>query len=533
MRNPFTWIGEMVWGTTSAWGATVVNGLRNGVRGFDMAFWGTRPVLDKTVVTYELARQLYRNDGADTLFGGGFCRAIIDLNTAFIGIPMAASGDDDTDTFLNACFSQYWTAVIQQMLRSAMRDSKTFVRVDQPRLTNPLVSEDERMHMRISTLEPERVKLIYAVDDADFVEKGYVTHFLEFEDDVNTDVTDPRQAPKIREHEIVEVITPLTYRFFDKTDQRWIDSWGRSNPWGFVPIAEVWNEYDSALSGGQSEFEPVLPFIKAFHEVLKQGLDAHAYHSMPKLKLKVKQIVTFLANNFPETLDENLKVKPQTKIRWKGREALLFEADEDAEFLEVTSILGDTKTLLEFLIDCISIASQTPEWAFMRVESGTSQGAMNAQTLPFERKIDRKRIGFTPNVQRIAKMALKMAGRTPETVTLKWPDIRPETMVNVAQAFQQLMAGIDVARNAKLMSDATAVSIIGQFFPELKSPESEIAAAEDNFLPDLELAQAQQDLAEKSQQDQAAAAKLAARRPPAGSATGNGGTGRTTTAASK
>jgi hypothetical protein len=64
------------------------------------------------------------------------------------------------------------------------------------------------------------------------------------------------------------------------------------------------------------------------------------------------------------------------------------------EFLEAQSVLGDTKTLLEFLIDCICIASQTPEWAFMRVDSGSANSDRNAQTVPFVKKIERKRRNF-------------------------------------------------------------------------------------------------------------------------------------------
>lgn len=527
--KPLRWLAEMIW-------SPALNTLRSGWRGVETTFWGSRPALDKTTVTFEAARQLYRNDSADTVLGGGFCRPIVDLAVSFMQLPVASHDDEQLVNYLNDCFHVYWPAQLQEVFRNALRDSKTFVRMDQPRTTNPLVSEDERMHMKIRTLEPERCKLLYAPDDPCWVARAYINHWVEMEDEVNQDVTDPRQKPKIKEHEIIEIIDPEGYRYYDKTENVWLDSWATGNPYGFVPVLEVWNEYDSSLSGGQSEYEGPLPFIRAFHEVLLQGLQAHRYHSTPKVKIRVKNIVTFLRNNFPEVLDNNGVVKAQSTLNWKGREAIIFEADEDADFLEARSVLGDTKTLLEFLIDCISIASETPEWAFMRVEEGTSQGAMNAQTLPFERKIQRKRIMFTPYIQQLAKMALVMSNREPETIQVIWPQIRPETLIQVAQAFQQLLMGIDVARNAKLMSDDTAMKIISRFVPEMKSPGQERQDAEENYLPELELQQQQMKQQEETAKRDHEVAKIAARNPPAQpdrNGSGPPAGGRTTTASNR
>jgi hypothetical protein len=95
-------------------------------------------------------------------------------------------------------------------------------------------------------------------------------------------------------HEIWEVISPDSYRYYDKTEQHWITDWERNNSDGFIPIVEIFNEYDSTLSGGQSDLESVHPFITAFHEVLRQSLQAHRYHSIPKLKFKVRDITSFL-----------------------------------------------------------------------------------------------------------------------------------------------------------------------------------------------------------------------------------------------
>src|SRR6185312_8714213 len=118
---------------------------------------------------------------------------------------------------------------------------------------------------------------------------------------------------------------------------------------------EVHNEWDSALQDGQSEFESVLPFLQAFHDLMVQGLRAHTYHSTPKVKFKLRDVTQFIKNNFPNVIDENGQVTAGGEVNWKGREILFFNEEEDGEFLEARSVLGDTKTLAEFLIDCICI----------------------------------------------------------------------------------------------------------------------------------------------------------------------------------
>jgi hypothetical protein len=85
------------------------------------------------------------------------------------------------------------------------------------------------------------------------------------------------------------------------------------------------------------------------------------------------------------------------------------QPEEDIDFIEATSVLGDSKTLLEFLIECICIAAEVPKWAVMKVETSNDK---NAEARPFEKKIERKRRNFAPFVQMMCKMALVATGRT-------------------------------------------------------------------------------------------------------------------------
>jgi len=439
---------------------------------FGMRFW-PQPVAasDLPTVNYHLTRSLYRSDG-DIKFGSGFCKPIVDLQVGFIGIPTASTDSETQDEFLNECLHTYWAEVLQQVFRDALRDSKTVVRVRRPDIDDPLMTVAEAEHCQLEVIPPERVQIERSAMNSNVVNRAIIQHrvlFVENEGNIKTG-----EDPRVKEHDVIEFIERDKYRYYDKTDEKWLTSWQRSNPEGFVPVEEIYNEWDAALQDGQSEFESVLPFIRAFHDLMCQGLQAHKYHSTPKVKLKLKEVLPFIKNNFPEAVDPSTgAILPSASVDWKGREILFFTSDEDAEFLEASSILGDTKTLAEFLIDCICIASETPEWAFMRVDSGSANSDRNAQTVPFVKKIDRKRINFTKSVQNLLKMALVIQGRTPVRARLSWDLIRADDEVVYWQAFQQLVMGLETAKQSGEITDETYMKMLQKFLPTMKPTSQE------------------------------------------------------------
>jgi hypothetical protein len=469
----------------STWGSS----LRSTWRIVSGQFFPVQPAFDKTVLNYDACRQLYRNDGSDTHLGAGFCKPIIDTSVSFMGIPSASSDDEEVDAQLNENLQKHWKPKLQEIFRNAMRDSKTVVRVWQPLLDDPLATDAERQACKLNIYEPERVTITYDPRNPDVISQALIITKVEWPDEIQPTADPSRSSrPQVKEHEIWEVITPNEYRYYDKTDNKWLISWQRTNTYGFVPLIEVFNEYDSALSGGQSDLEGSYPFVRAFHETLLQALKAHKYHSIPKLKFQVEDIVGFLRNNFPDTISEDGQPIPGASIKWQGREVLVMGPQDDLGFIEMKSVLGDSKLMLEFLIDCISIASETPEWAFMRVESGTSPGAMNAQSIPFEKKIERKRVMFQEPVQMICKMCLAINGGVPERPEIVWDEIRVESVVAMSQALQQYVMSLEVILQRKLISDNTARESLKMFriFSKMKSPSQEQKDAQGNF--DLEKA---------------------------------------------
>lgn len=445
----------------------------NGIRGFwggrlGLRFWPTaHPSGEGTEVNYDVCRQLYRNEGEMAL-GAAFAKPIVDLQVGFMGLPNVQTENETETQYLNECLNDHWADEIQQMIRDAIRDSKCIVRLQKPDIFDPLMTIDESEHFALEILPPERVDIERNARNKRIIERAVIHHRMVM---VKND-GDPAagREPIVEEHDVLEIIDREQYRFYDQTESAWLDSMGATNTWGFVPLLEVYNEWDSALQGGQSDLETVIPFIRAFHDVMTQGLQAHSYHSTPKVVMTLKDVAPFIKNNFPDVVDPTTgEIKQQGEISWRGREILFVQSEEKIEFLEAESILGDTKTLLEFLIDCICIASQTPEWAFMRVDSGSANSDRNAQTVPFVKKVDRKRVNYNKPIQELCKMALVARDLIPVRPAISWKMVRTDDLMIYMQAFQQMLMGLEVARASGEISDDTYQNTIRPFLPFMKA----------------------------------------------------------------
>lgn len=465
---------------SSAWG-----GLRSRFKAIGNLFWGKQPAYDGTILNFDLARQFYRNDGPDSALGAAFAKPIVDLQVEFMGLPHASTEDDAMDDRLNECFEVHWADEIQQMFRNAIRDSRTIVRIYQPSLDDPLMTMDEREHCRLEIIDPERVTIQRPLNNKQIIERAVIYHRWLMVDDQGK--PEDGILAKTSEHEVLEIITPEETRFWDKTDNKPLSALNSENRFGFVPLLEVENEFDSSLGGGQSDLESVVPLIRALHDVMAQGLQAHKYHSIPKVKFKVKDIEPFIKNNFPSALDGTGQLVPGAQISWRGKEVLFLADDEDADFLEAQSVLGDTKSLIEILFDFICIASQTPEWAFMRVDSGSANSDRNAQTVPFVKKIARKRRNFTRPIQDLCKMYMAVNNFSITRPRLSWEPVRADDQMVLMQALQQLIMGLEVAKQSGVISDRTYQEMIRMFIPMMKNPEQESKDAEGNTFPALPL----------------------------------------------
>jgi hypothetical protein len=275
---------------------------------FSEAFRPT-PTLYKSNIDLDLARSLYRNDNPNYTLGAGFVRPIIDLPVEYIGLPLVTSNDSDMTVWLNDCIHNFWGAQILEVYRDAMRDAKTVFRFRQPMIDNPLFTEEDRMHGRIEVVPPETVELEWNPADADMLDRAVIHHDIDFDERTLEEVTEG-VAPRYTTHHILEIITPDRYRFFDASDNVYLTSWETANSSGFVPVWPAFNEYAADLGGGQSDIEPVLPFIQAFHEVLLQTLAAAQVPLDTEGEVQHQEVANFLKNNFPEVLGPRMASSP-------------------------------------------------------------------------------------------------------------------------------------------------------------------------------------------------------------------------------
>lgn len=461
-----------------------VRDLSHGLRTFRKTFWPTTPLYAGTAISYELARSLYRNDNRKSNLGAGFCRRIINANVDFMELPYSATGDEIIDEFLNKGISVYWRAEIEQTFRDATRDAETVLRVRRHDPENPLVSPEEWEICYLEVVSPERAAIYYQQQgDKSEIEVAYVRHEVDVIESRARGNGASLSQPRVRQHVIIEEITPETFRYWDETEGKWLDELQQPNSWGFVPLVEVCNEYDTALQGGQSDFESPLPFILAFHDVLAQSLVAHKAHSIPKAKFKVNDVNTFLASNWPDSFEKDENNQPilgtfDGQISWKGTEVLFLQTEEDVDFLQAESALGDSKTLLDFLLHCIAISSETPRSIMM------DQTAQDAdEMIPFSKKINRKRGYFAPAIQMVCKMVLAINHMEPTRVPLHWDEITPEIALKKSQALQQDVISLEVAASRQIASDRTVRETLRRSLPAMKSSAQEATDAKKNVQP--------------------------------------------------
>jgi len=455
--------------------------LRTAVGTFRRTFHPTTPGLGVTKVNYSNTRKLYRNDDPRTNLGSGMVRRIVNSRMDFIDLPHPATGDEVIDEFLENCIHTYWPNKLLEMIRDATRDADTVVRIRRHDMGNKLVTPEEWEACYLEIVPPERCSIIYKqTGDKRQIEAAYIRHEIEEIVEETNQNGRALQLPQVRRKVIIEELTPSEFRYFDQTEGIWRNDLKEDNSWGFVPLYEVNNEYDASLDGGQSDLEAPLPFIMALHDVIAQSLVAHKAHSIPKAKFKVNNMTSFLVNNFPDAFenDENGNPDPMKftgQVNWKGTEIMFFEGDEDADFLEAQSVLGDSATLADFLIGCIAIASETPRSILMASAPDTE-----SEMIPFTKMINRKRKFFTEAIQEICKMVQVINLMPPTRVSMEWEELTPEEALIRAQAFQQEVMAGEVLATRQVISDRTLRAHLRKNVPHMKPDSQEKEDAKSN-----------------------------------------------------
>lgn len=354
--------------------------------------------LDSSRVDYTLARGLYENSLDDYKLGGWAAKPVINTTVGFMGVPTFRSEDPEAQAVLDDFFGNC-VSLQQQTHRDALRDGDCWVWVTREKITDVnLYPERQGFRLVYNIIPPEMV--------TEIIREPFTGKPIEYVLTSKHEWTDERGTKK--QGTVTQRIS-ATYRkvTVEGDVPPGVEPGEHVNPWGFIPIVQFSNEKDASTANGRSDLEPIEPFMKAYHDVFMQAIQGNKLHSTPKLKIRVRNVASFLKNNFG--VDDPVRFAQQGgEISLDGQEIVFLEGEgDDAEFLEVQSATGSAQPLLKLLFMCIVDVSETPEFAF-GVHTPSSNASVKEQMPVLVRRVARKREHFTESWQMLARIVLTM-----------------------------------------------------------------------------------------------------------------------------
>jgi len=411
--------------------------------------------LSSNRVDYQLARELYYNQNDNYKLGGGFSKPIINAAVGFIGVPkFRVETDEMAETTLER-FVKDNISKMQQTHRDAIRDGKCYVRLTRDELVD-------------NNLYPERNAIIryhiIPVENVTEIKKHPLTgHPIEYVIETQHDRADGHGqvtvVQKIRADTIeIECDGPAPEGLTVGT---------KTNTWGFIPIVEFANETEAYENEPKSDLEGVEPFIKVYHDVFLHAIQGSKLHSTPRLKLKLKDVAGFLANNFG--VDDPRKfIESGGEIDLENRDLLIFtHEEEDAEFVEVESAIGSAEPLLHLLFYCIVEHSETPEFCF-GAHLPANYASVKEQMPVLVRRVKRKREFFDEPWRLLGRLVLTMTSMaeaqafSTHNTELDWDEVDPRDEAEVAQELRNTIIGLTMAVEKRILSRESAINYLGR-----------------------------------------------------------------------
>lgn len=453
------------WGRITGEMSKLRNGL-SGLFGLVTGSIGGVYKLDSTRVDYKKARELYDNTAEEYKLGAGFAKKIVNATVGFMGLPEVKSTDEEAQVRLKEFFKQNQSKVQRTQL-NAIKEADCFVWLTREDNPSPLYPE-ERKRLVYNIIPPEQVQKINR-DPLTGEAVEYIlasTHTWVDESGANRKATIKQRISA--ERRLIEV---------EGDHPPGIEAGETPNPWGFIPIVHFRNEGDEMAEFGKSDLESVEPFLKAYHDVFLHAIQGSKMHSIPRLKLKLKDIRAFLKNNLGIN-DPDKFAREGGKINLNGHEILFISPDEDASFIEAKSATGDATALLEFIFYCIISASETPEFVF-GVHTPSSLASTKEQMPVFIQKIERKRQMFADSWKLLCRMVLSMISQS-ENVSfatfeteLLWENIDPRDSKDAAEELKFIVEALDTAVSGQLMSMEAAVEYLKYWIDTIRDYESD------------------------------------------------------------
>lgn len=422
--------------------------------------------LDSSRVDYKMARELYYNTHDDYKLGAGFAKAIINSTVSFMGVPSFKSTDKNAQEALDAFFESN-ISNMQKTERNAIRDGDCFVWITREEEEDKTLYPEQPVRLVYNFIPPEQVHDIIRHPLTGAIQEYVLVSSHEWTDE-RGNKKKATITQRIRKGErVIEI---------DGDTPPDVDPGIQQTPWDFIPIVHFKNEGDEGLFG-QSDIEPIEPFLKAYHDVMLHAMKGSKMHSTPRLKLKLKDVAAFLRNNFGVT-DPAKFAKEGGTIDLDGHELLLFGDGEDAEFIEARSSTGDAKELLKFIFYCIVDTSETPEFVF-GVHTPSSLSSVKEQMPILIRSIERKREHFADSWKRLARIVLAMTAQS-ENVSfetyateLQWVNIDPRTSKEISEELLNVVNALVNALNNNLISEEAAINYLAKLIDTMNEYEPE------------------------------------------------------------
>ena len=427
-------------------------------------------------VDYKRARDLYYNRDERYKLGAGFAKPIINTLAGFMGTPNFICEDESAQEELDL-FIKNLKSKMQRTHQKNLIDGEVFIRLINKKSNSKLYPENSRGTMLDYILIPPELIPTGGIE-YDPITGEYSAITLLSRNKWIDEKSNKQEYIFRQKLTASKIITMI-----EGNAPKGLESKTESNPWGFIPIIHFKNEPDETELHGYSELEPIEPFLKAYHDVMIHAITGSKMHSTPKLKFKLKDVEKFLRDNFPNAFND-MKQQKDIRLDISGKQILLMQDEDDASFIECTSAIGDTSTLLQFLFYCIIDTSEVPEFAF-GVHISSSQASTKEQGPILTRRIERKREQVETSWKMFARMALSMissiSGRNYKSynVEIEWDAVMDKDEQSDAQTLYVITQALSNALDSNIISIQSAVDYLAKYIDTMETWEQEQSRIED------------------------------------------------------
>jgi len=419
-------------------------------------------------VDYRRARDLYYNRDDNYKLGTGFAKPIVNTLAGFMGTPHFQCEDEVAQESLDA-FINGLTSTMQRVHQKNLIDGECFLRlVNLPADTTLYPENKTQTRLGAVIIPPEQIPTGGIEYDPVTHEYTAITILTKNKwVDENGNIQEYRYRQRITKGDVTTTI--------DGKAPEGVISKREINPWGFIPIVHFRNEPDETELHGYSELEPIEPFLKAYNDVMIHAISGSKMHSTPKIAFKVNDVKAFLQNNFPQAV-RDLQNGREATIDMNGKDLFLLKSDEAADFIECSSAIGDTSTLLQFIFYCIIDTSEVPEFAF-GVHISSSQASTKEQSPILCRRIDRKREQVESSWQMFARMALAMLSATSGSrfasfaADVVWDAVMDKDEQADAQTLYSVTQALTMAKGSNILSSESAVNYLARYIDTMSEWE--------------------------------------------------------------